>query len=94
MNDRVGYFLSYWVEQQNQAGIWITPRKPFDRDLRGSFNTADEARAWAAEWRVEWERVLNGLPLPYDIASLDAIRVVRRTLTEEVVDLGMEVSHE
>lgn len=77
--------VGYYVEQQNRAGIWITPRKPFDRDLRGSFNTANEARAWVAEWRVEWERVLNGLPPPFDIASLDAIRVVKRTLTEEVL---------
>lgn len=78
-------YVSYWVEQQNQAGIWITPRKPFDRDLSRGFYTLNDARAWAAEWRVEWERVLNGLPLPFDIASLDAIRVVKRTLTEEVV---------
>lgn len=77
-------FVSYWVEQ-NQAGIWITPRKPFDRDLNRSFYTANDARVWAAEWRVEWERVLSGLPLPEEIASLDAIRIVKRTLIEEVV---------
>lgn len=78
-------YVSYWVEQQNRAGLWINPRKPFDRPVSASYRTIDEARAWAAEWKVEWERVLSGLPLPEEIASLDAIRIVKRTLIEEVV---------
>ena len=77
-------YVSYWVEQQNQAGLWINPRMPFDRPFSASFKTLQQARTWAAEWREEWKRVLSGLPLPAEIASLDAIRIVKRTLIEEV----------
>ena len=78
-------YISYWVEQKRMDGKWVPARMPFGSP-EGSFTSLQLAKAWRDVWREEWEKVLNGLPLPFEIAGLSFVRIVKRELREEVVE--------